>query len=91
MMSPLEQIRAQAEIAIQEADVIIFMTNGREGVTLADEQVAKILYKTKKPVVLAVNKIDNPDMREMIYDFYSLGFGEPFPISVPMVLELKIC
>ncbi|KGR90356.1 GTP-binding protein Der [Ureibacillus massiliensis 4400831 = CIP 108448 = CCUG 49529] len=77
----LEQIRAQAEIAIQEADVIIFMTNGREGVTLADEQVAKILYKTKKPVVLAVNKIDNPDMREMIYDFYSLGFGEPFPIS----------
>ncbi|HWK23231.1 MAG TPA: ribosome biogenesis GTPase Der [Ureibacillus sp.] len=77
----LEQIRGQAEIAIREADVIIFMTNGREGVTLADEQVAKILYKTKKPVVLAVNKVDNPDMREMIYDFYSLGFGEPFPIS----------
>ncbi len=77
----LEQIRQQAEIAIDEADVIIFMTNGREGVTAADEQVAKILYKTKKPIVLAVNKIDNPDMREMIYDFYSLGFGEPFPIS----------
>ncbi len=77
----LEQIRQQAEIAIDEADVIIFMTNGREGVTAADEQVAKILYKTKKPVVLAVNKIDNPDMREMIYDFYSLGFGDPFPIS----------
>lgn len=77
----LEQIRQQAEIAIDEADVIIFMTNGREGVTAADEQVAKILYKTKKSVVLAVNKIDNPDMREMIYDFYSLGFGEPWPIS----------
>lgn len=77
----LEQIRQQAEIAIQEADVIIFMTNGREGVTAADEQVAKILYKTKKPVVLAVNKVDNPDMREMIYDFYALGFGEPWPIS----------
>ena len=77
----LEQIRHQAEIAIDEANVIIFMTNGREGVTTADEQVAKILYKTKKPVVLAVNKIDNPDMREMMYDFYSLGFGEPFPIS----------
>jgi len=77
----LEQIRQQAEIAIQEADVIIFLTNGREGVTAADEQVAKILYKTKKPVVLAINKIDNPDMRPMIYDFYSLGFGEPFPIS----------
>ena len=77
----LEQIRQQAEIAIQEADVIIFLTNGREGVTAANEQVTKILYKTKKPVVLAINKIDNPDMRSMIYDFYSLGFGEPFPIS----------
>ncbi|MDQ0155232.1 ribosome biogenesis GTPase Der [Robertmurraya andreesenii] len=77
----LEQIRQQAEIAIEEADVIIFLTNGREGVTAADEEVAKILYKAKKPVVLAVNKIDNPDMREQIYDFYALGFGEPFPIS----------
>lgn len=77
----LEQIRQQAEIAMDEADVIIFLVNGREGVTAQDEQVAKILYRTNKPVVLAVNKIDNPDMREMIYDFYSLGFGEPYPIS----------
>ncbi|WP_108671114.1 ribosome biogenesis GTPase Der [Peribacillus acanthi] len=77
----LEQIRQQAEIAIDEADVIIFMTNGREGVTSADEEVSKILYKSKKPVVLAVNKVDNPDMRDQVYDFYSLGFGEPFPIS----------
>ncbi|RDI42980.1 ribosome biogenesis GTPase Der [Falsibacillus pallidus] len=77
----MEQIRHQAEIAIDEADVIIFLVNGREGVTSADEEVAKILYKTKKPVVLAVNKIDNPDMKEMIYDFYALGFGEPYPIS----------
>lgn len=77
----LEQIRAQAEIAIDEADVIIFITNGREGVTDADEQVAKILYRSKKPVVLAVNKVDNPEMRDQIYDFYSLGFGEPYPIS----------
>ncbi|HZG70322.1 MAG TPA: ribosome biogenesis GTPase Der [Chondromyces sp.] len=77
----LEQIRQQAEIAIDEADVIIFLTSGREGVTSADEQVAKILYRSKKPVVLAVNKVDNPEMREQIYDFYSLGFGEPFPIS----------
>ena len=77
----LEQIRQQAEIAIDEADVIIFLTNGREGVTAADEEVAKILYKAKKPVVLAVNKIDNPEMRSQIYDFYSLGFGDPFPIS----------
>ncbi|WP_430534007.1 ribosome biogenesis GTPase Der [Listeria rocourtiae] len=77
----LAQIKAQAEIAIDEADVIIFITNGREGVTDADEQVAKILYRSKKPIVLAVNKVDNPEMRDQIYDFYSLGFGEPFPIS----------
>ncbi|WP_175991195.1 ribosome biogenesis GTPase Der [Bacillus sp. Marseille-Q1617] len=77
----LDQIRQQAEIAIDEADVIIFLTNGREGVTAADEIVAKILYRSNKPVVLGVNKIDNPEMREMVYDFYSLGFGEPFPIS----------
>ncbi|MFI8576840.1 ribosome biogenesis GTPase Der [Rossellomorea aquimaris] len=77
----LDQIRQQAEIAIDEADVIVFLTNGREGVTAADEIVAKILYRSKKPVVLGINKIDNPEMREMIYDFYSLGFGEPYPIS----------
>ena len=77
----LEQIRQQAEIAIDEADVIIFMTNGREGVTSADEQVARILYRSSKPIVLAVNKVDNPDMKNQIYDFYSLGFGEPYPIS----------
>ncbi|EAD8905390.1 ribosome biogenesis GTPase Der [Listeria monocytogenes] len=77
----LEQIRAQAEIAIDEADVIIFITNGREGVTDSDEQVAKILYRSNKPIVLAINKVDNPEMRDQIYDFYSLGFGEPYPIS----------
>lgn len=77
----LTQIRQQAEVAIDEADVIIFMTNGRDGVTAADEEVAKILYRSKKPVVLAVNKVDNPEMRNDIYDFYALGFGEPFPIS----------
>ncbi|MEC1423217.1 ribosome biogenesis GTPase Der [Bacillus subtilis] len=77
----LAQIRQQAEIAMDEADVIIFMVNGREGVTAADEEVAKILYRTKKPVVLAVNKLDNTEMRANMYDFYSLGFGEPYPIS----------
>lgn len=77
----LYKIRHQAEIAIDEADVIIFIVNGRDGVTAADEEVAKILYKSKKPVVLAINKIDNPEMKETIYEFYALGFGEPFPIS----------
>ncbi len=75
------QIRAQAEIAIDEADVIIFMVNVREGITQSDEMVAQMLYKSKKPVVLAVNKVDNHEMRNDIYDFYSLGFGEPFPLS----------
>lgn len=77
----LMKIRHQAEIAIEEADVIIFLVNGRDGVTAADEEVAKLLYKSKKPTVLAVNKIDNPEMRDRIYEFYALGFGEPFPIS----------
>ncbi len=75
------QIRAQSEIAIDEADVIIFMVNVREGITQSDEMVAQMLYKSKKPVVLAVNKVDNHEMRNDIYDFYSLGFGEPFPLS----------
>ncbi|MCG3412226.1 ribosome biogenesis GTPase Der [Staphylococcus massiliensis] len=75
------QIRAQAEIAIDEADVIIFMVNIREGLTQDDEMIAQMLYRSNKPVVLAVNKVDNPKMRAEIYDFYALGFGEPFPIS----------
>ena len=77
----LQKMRHQAEIAIQESDVIIFMVNGREGITGADEEVAHMLYQSKKPVVLAVNKIDSPELNDHIYDFYSLGFGEPFPIS----------
>ncbi len=77
----IKQITAQAEIAIDEADVIIFMVNGKQGITDADERVAQILYRSNKPVVLAVNKIDNFESRADIYDFYSLGFGDPYPIS----------
>ncbi|KRM67874.1 GTP-binding protein engA [Apilactobacillus ozensis DSM 23829 = JCM 17196] len=77
----VKQITAQAEIAIEEADVIIFMVNGKEGITNADENIAKILYRSNKPVVLAVNKIDNLESRADIYDFYSLGFGDPYAIS----------
>ncbi|KRN98353.1 ribosome biogenesis GTPase Der [Companilactobacillus kimchiensis] len=75
------QIKTQAEIAIDEADVIVFIVNGQNGSTKEDEDVARILYRTKKPVILAVNKSDNPEQRQNIYDFYSLGFGEPNPIS----------
>lgn len=82
------QMREQAEVAIDEADVIIFMLNGREGITAADEEVAKLLYKSNKPVVVAVNKMDNPEMRQEIYEYYSLGFGEPYPISGSHALGL---
>ena len=75
------QITEQAGIAIDEADVIVFVTSVKEGVTDADEKVARILYKTDKPVILAVNKVDNPEVRSEIYDFYSPGFGDPVPIS----------
>lgn len=77
----LAQMREQAELAIKEADVIIFIVNGREGITNADEEVAKILFKSKKPIVLGVNKIDNPEMQNELYEFYSLGMGEPIGIS----------
>ena len=58
-----------------------FVVSGKEGITDADEYVARKLYKTHKPVILAVNKVDNPEMRNDIYDFYALGLGEPLPIS----------
>ena len=77
----LVQMRHQAELAIDEADVIIFMVNGREGITAADEEVANLLFRSNKPIVLAVNKVDNFEMRDLMYEFYSLGFGDPFPIS----------
>ncbi|WP_304652424.1 ribosome biogenesis GTPase Der [uncultured Ligilactobacillus sp.] len=77
----LAQITEQAQIAIDEADVIVFVTSVKEGVTDADEKVAKILYRTDKPVILAVNKVDNSELRSEIYDFYSLGFGDPMPLS----------
>lgn len=76
-----EEIRAQAEIAIDEADVIIFLTNVLSGITDLDEKIAQLLYKTTKPIILAVNKADNPEQRVNIYDFYSLGLGDPIPVS----------
>ncbi len=77
----LMQIKQQAELAIEEADVILFLVDGKVGLTETDKEISKILYKTKKPIILAVNKIDNIKMENEIYEFYNLGFGEPFPIS----------
>lgn len=75
------QIKMQAEIAIEEADLIIFVVNGREGLTREDEYVARILQKSKKPVLLAVNKIDDNRFIDNIYEFYALGVGDPIPVS----------
>ena len=77
----IEEIKAQAMIAIEEADVIIYVGDGQIGVTGDDEFVAKLLQKSKKPVILAINKVDNAEMKSNIYDFYSLGLGDPIPIS----------
>ena len=76
-----EQIKMQAEIAIEEADVILFVVNGREGVTKEDIFVARMLQKSKKPIVLAVNKIDDQAYKNNIYDFYNLGVGDPIAVS----------
>ncbi|MCR8634446.1 MULTISPECIES: ribosome biogenesis GTPase Der [Paenibacillus] len=77
----LKSIRVQAELAIEEADVIIFMVDGKGGITSSDSEVAELLFRSKKPIVLAVNKIDNIKRQDDIYEFYSLGFGTPFGIS----------
>ena len=75
------QIKMQAEIAIEEADIIIFVVNGREGITKEDEYVARILQKSRKPIILAVNKIDDNQFKDYIYEFYALGVGDPIPVS----------
>ena len=77
----MNQIRYQAEIAMEEADVIVFLVNIQEGLTMEDEEITKLLHRSNKPVILAVNKIDNPEQRQYMYDFYSLGLGEPMPVS----------
>lgn len=71
----------QAKRAMEEADVIVFVVDGKEGITPLDEEVARILRKWKKPVIVAVNKIDEPYMEDLIYDAYRLGFEEVIPIS----------
>ncbi len=76
-----EQIRMQANIAIDEADVIVFITDGQLGVTNDDRMVARILQKQNKPIILAVNKIDEGLHTSNIYEFYSLGLGDPIAIS----------
>ena len=77
----LEEIKAQAEIAIEEAQAIIMVCDIQNGVTDTDMFIARLLQKTKKKVVLAINKVDDVKFTELIYDFYSLGLGDPIPVS----------
>ena len=85
----LSQMREQAQIAIDTADVIMFITDVRQGLVDADEKVANMLRRSKKPVVLVVNKVDDskkymPD----VYEFYNLGIGEPIPVSAASMLGI---
>ena len=84
----LSQMREQAQVAMDMADVILFMVDGREGLTAADREVGMMLRKTGRKVVLAVNKVDTKDLPEDFYDFYELGLGEPIPISSSNMLNL---
>ncbi|MGI6126444.1 MAG: ribosome biogenesis GTPase Der [Planifilum sp.] len=77
----VEHVRHQVELAVDEADVIVFVVDGREGLMPSDEEVATWLHRSSKPVVVAVNKADNRRLREEMYEFYSLGFEEVIPIS----------
>lgn len=83
-----KQMRRQAELAIETANVIIFIVDGRAGITAADEEVADMLRRCKKPIVLVVNKVDHPKFEESIYDFYSLGIGTPISISAEQGLGI---
>lgn len=75
------KVKQQAQLAIEDADVILFVVDGKTGITPDDEAVAQLLRKSSKPIVLAVNKIENFDQQDRVYEFYKLGLGDPIPIS----------
>ena len=86
----LSQMREQAQTAMDLADVIIFMCDGKDGLTTADEEVADMLRRTGKKVVLVINKIDKPtSLPDFFYHFYELGLGEPIPISSANMLNFN--
>lgn len=84
----MQQMVRQAEIAIETANVIIFVVDGQEGITATDQEVANMLRKTSKKVILACNKIDSPKYKDNIYEFYNLGIGEPIGISAGQALGI---
>ena len=76
-----KEIRMQVDIAIEEADVIVSVTSAPEGLTDDDRYIAKLLHKTKKPVIMAINKVDNQSLIDASYEFYALGFDDLIPVS----------
>ena len=84
----LSQMRHQAQIAMDTADVICFFADGRTGLTDDDREVANMLRKTSKPVILAINKVDHISMVDNIYEFYELGIGDPIAISAANMMGL---
>ncbi|WP_277301002.1 ribosome biogenesis GTPase Der [Veillonella montpellierensis] len=83
-----KMMRLQAELAIEEADVILFVVDGKQGIVHADEEVATILRTSGKPVILVVNKIDSINQEPNIYEFYNLGIGDPIGISAKNLMNL---
>ena len=77
----LSQMRMQAQMAMDMADIIIFVVDAKEGVTAADREIASMIRKRSENIILAVNKIDNPEKRDTLYEFYELGLGEPMLLS----------
>ncbi|MGE5654431.1 MAG: ribosome biogenesis GTPase Der [Bacillota bacterium] len=77
----MTQIRKQAEIAMTEADAILFVVDARQGITPSDREIAEILRRAQKPVVLAVNKVDSREISQGVYEFYQLGLGDPIEVS----------
>jgi GTP-binding protein len=84
----LKSMRQQAQVAMDEADVIVFLVDGRTGLTTQDEEVGRLLRTTRKPVILAVNKIDSPKQEMGVYEFYNLGLGDPIGISATNCLNI---
>lgn len=77
----MEEIKAQAQLAIDEADVIVLVTDGRVGITNGDQDVVNILHRSKKPIIVAANKIDDVKFMDNIYEFYNLGVEDVYPVS----------
>lgn len=84
----LTQTRIQAKLAIEEADVILFLVDGKTGITADDEELANMLRTTRKPVIVVVNKVDSPKDEQTVYEFYNLGLGDPIAISAANALSI---